>query len=87
MFCFEICTPEGRRGEKGGSANSKTKHTVLLTSESISPLLFRDLQEFPSWSTMNIPSTRLVSLTEWGSLSELNAKEENEEEEEELKFT
>ena len=27
LFCFEICTTEGREGEKGGSANFKTKHT------------------------------------------------------------
>ena len=30
MFLFEICTPEGRGGEKGGNANFKTKHTVNL---------------------------------------------------------
>ena len=27
LFCFEICTPEGRGGEKGGNANFKMKHT------------------------------------------------------------
>ena len=32
MFCFEICTPEGKGGENGGSANLKTKHTESLTS-------------------------------------------------------
>ena len=31
LFCFEICTTEGRVGEKGGSANFKTKHTEPLT--------------------------------------------------------
>ena len=31
MFHFEICTPEGRGGEKGVSANIKTKHTEHLT--------------------------------------------------------
>ena len=31
LFCFEICTTEGRGGEKGGSANFKTKHTEHLT--------------------------------------------------------
>ena len=29
MFCFEICTKE-RGGEKGGSANFKTKHAQNL---------------------------------------------------------
>ena len=33
MFSFEICTPEGRGGERGGSANIKTKHTEPLTQE------------------------------------------------------
>ena len=28
LFCFEIFTPEGRAGVKGGSANFKTKHTA-----------------------------------------------------------
>ena len=31
LFCFEICTPEGRGGEKGGSSNFKTKTTEPLT--------------------------------------------------------
>ena len=31
VFCSEICTPKGRGGEKGGSANFKTKHTEPLT--------------------------------------------------------
>ena len=31
VLCFENCTTEGRGGEKGGSANSKTKHTEPLT--------------------------------------------------------
>ena len=40
VFCFEICTPEGRGGEKGGSDNFKTKHTdrtfdPRLTSSSV----------------------------------------------------
>ena len=30
MFCLEICTPEGRGGEKGGSANYKIKHAEPL---------------------------------------------------------
>ena len=33
MFCFEICTSEGRGGEKGGNANLKTKHTEPFTQE------------------------------------------------------
>ena len=32
-ICFEICTPEGRGREKGGSANFKMKHTEPLTQE------------------------------------------------------
>ena len=31
QFCFEIFTPEGRGGGKGGSANFKTKRTEPLT--------------------------------------------------------
>ena len=31
LFHFETCTSEGRGGEKGGSANSRTKHTEPLT--------------------------------------------------------
>ena len=38
LFCFETCTIEGRGGEKGGSANSRTKHTEPLTQGLISPL-------------------------------------------------
>ena len=38
VYCFENCSTEGRGGEKGGSANSKTKHIEPLTSELISPL-------------------------------------------------
>ena len=30
LFCFEICPPEGRGGEKGGSVNFKTKQTESL---------------------------------------------------------
>ena len=33
VFCFEICTPEGRRGGRGGSANFIRKHTEPLTQE------------------------------------------------------
>ena len=33
VLYFEICTPEERGGEKGGSANFKTKHTEPLTQE------------------------------------------------------
>ena len=33
MFCFEICTPEGRGGERGGNANFKSKHTEPLVQE------------------------------------------------------
>ena len=33
MFCFEICTPDGVEGEKGGSANFKTKYTEPLSQE------------------------------------------------------
>ena len=38
MFCFEICTPERRVGEKGGSANFIRKHMEPLTQEITSPL-------------------------------------------------
>ena len=38
LFCSKYCTTEGRGGEKGGSANTKAKHTEPLTSELISPL-------------------------------------------------
>ena len=38
LACFEICTPEGRVGEKGGNANFKTKHTEPLTLEMLCPL-------------------------------------------------
>ena len=38
MFCFQICTPEGRSGEKGGSANFKTKNTESLTQDVTSSL-------------------------------------------------
>ena len=37
-FCFEICSPEGRGGEKGGRENFKTKHTEPLTQEILSAL-------------------------------------------------
>ena len=47
MFCFEICTPEGRGGEKGGRANFKIKqYTDPLTQEIPSALyivIFRQL--------------------------------------------
>ena len=33
VFCFEICTPEVRGGEKGGSANFKTKRTEPFIQE------------------------------------------------------
>ena len=33
VFCFVICTPEGRGGEQGGRTNFKTKHTKPLTQE------------------------------------------------------
>ena len=38
MFCLEICTPEGRGGEKGGSASFKTKHTEPFIPEYPSPV-------------------------------------------------
>ena len=31
LLCFEICTTEGRGGEKGGSANFEIEHTEPLT--------------------------------------------------------
>ena len=34
---FEICTPEGRGGEKRGNANFKIKHTEPLTQEITPP--------------------------------------------------
>ena len=37
-FRFEICTTEGRGGEKGRSVNFKTKHTEPLTQEISCPL-------------------------------------------------
>ena len=36
VFCFEICTQEGR-GEKGGRANFKTKYTAPFRREITSP--------------------------------------------------
>ena len=36
--CFEICTPEGRGGEKGGRTNFETKHPDVLT-QGLIPLL------------------------------------------------
>ena len=33
LFWSDNCTPEGRGGEKGGSANFQTKHTEPLTPE------------------------------------------------------
>ena len=38
VFCFEICTPDAREGEKGGSANFKTMSTEPLTQEIPRPL-------------------------------------------------
>ena len=38
MLCFESCITEGRAGGKGGSANSKTRHTEPVTSDLILPL-------------------------------------------------
>ena len=32
MFCFEICTPEGR-GKEGGDSNLQIKHTEPFTQE------------------------------------------------------
>ena len=32
IVCSDNCTTEGRGGENGGSANTKTKHTEPLTS-------------------------------------------------------
>ena len=40
LFRFEICTPEGRGGEKGGSANFKTKHTEPFIPEYPAPVYF-----------------------------------------------
>ena len=34
VFCFETCTPEGRGGEEGGSANFETKDTEQKVSKS-----------------------------------------------------
>ena len=41
LFCFEICTPEGRGGEKGGSANFETKHTEPFIPEYFISVYFR----------------------------------------------
>ena len=40
MFCFEICIPEGRGGEKEGSANFKTKCTEPLTKKYLEPCTY-----------------------------------------------
>ena len=40
LFCVETCSTEGRGGEKGGSANSKIKHTEPLTQEIPQPVNF-----------------------------------------------
>ena len=47
VICFEICTPEGRGGEKGGIANFKTKHTEPLTQE-ITPHSIKKYCTFPA---------------------------------------
>ena len=39
VFCFENYTTERRGGEKGGSANFKTKHPEPLTQE-VPPALY-----------------------------------------------
>ena len=39
VICFEICTPEGRGGEKGGIANFKTKHTEPFTQDHLQPCI------------------------------------------------
>ena len=36
MFCFKFCAPEGRREEKGGSANFKTNSPVDIASKAAS---------------------------------------------------
>ena len=38
LLCFVASTTEGRVGEKGESANSRTKHTEPLNQGLISPL-------------------------------------------------
>ena len=38
LFCFEICTTEGRGGGNGGSASFKIKHTEPLTQGLTPPL-------------------------------------------------
>ena len=40
VFCFEICTPEGRGGEKRESAKFKMNHTEPLTQEIPSALYY-----------------------------------------------
>ena len=40
-FCYEVFTPEGRGGEKGGSANFKTKHTEPLTQKYLDPCIVK----------------------------------------------
>ena len=39
LFCLEICTPEGRGGEKRENANFKTNHTEPLT-QGVPPALY-----------------------------------------------
>ena len=38
LFCFENCTPEGRGGGKGGSANFKTRQTEPFILEYPAPV-------------------------------------------------
>ena len=59
LFCFEICTPEGRGGEEGGIANFKSKHTE--------PFIFlpvyksRYLSRNFNLLTIKIPSVKIIS--------------------------
>ena len=65
MFGFENSTTEGRGVEKGGSANSKIKHSEPLTSELISTLyakVLRSRQYLPTSNTVFLAASCLPVL-------------------------
>ena len=51
MFCVAICSPEGREGGKGGSANFRIRRTEPLTRE-ITPPLYIGLSDSSSNNTI-----------------------------------
>ena len=54
LFRFETCTTEVRGGEKGGSANFKTKHTEPLTQEKPPPLYMLEELSLQEWKYLLI---------------------------------